>query len=200
MATRREPRFKLCRRLGVNVYNHPKALKRVSAQAQKGGRAGKKTSEYGLQLMEKQKIKAYYGVLERQFVRYYKRGQKSSEATGAAMLKGLECRLDNLVYRIGFGRSIRQSRQIVNHGHVLVNGRKLDIPSYACRAGDVISLREKSRDNEEIRSNFQDLRGFDLPYIEKNLEQFSGTLTREPMRDEIPIDANEILVVELFSK
>jgi small subunit ribosomal protein S4 len=200
MATRREPRFKLCRRLGVNVYNHPKALKRVSAQAQKGGRVGKKTSEYGLQLMEKQKIKAYYGVLERQFVRYYKRGQKSSEATGVAMLKGLECRLDNLVYRIGFGRSIRQSRQIVNHGHVLVNGRKLDIPSYACKPGDVISLREKSRENEAMRSSFQELRNFDLPYIEKNLEQFSGTLTREPMRDEIPIDAKEILVVELFSK
>ncbi|MDR1509153.1 MAG: 30S ribosomal protein S4 [Synergistaceae bacterium] len=200
MATRREPRFKLCRRLGVNVYNHPKALKRVSAQAQKGGRAGRKTSEYGLQLMEKQKIKAYYGVLERQFVRYYKIGQKSSEATGAAMLKGLECRLDNLVYRIGFGRSIRQSRQLVNHGHILVNGRKLDIPSYACKPGDVISLREKSRDNEEIRSCFQELRNYDLKYIEKNFDQFSGTLTHEPQRDEIPIDANEILVVELFSK
>jgi small subunit ribosomal protein S4 len=200
MATRREPRFKLCRRLGVNVYNHPKALKRVSGQAQKGGRVGKKTSEYGLQLMEKQKIKAYYGLLERQFVRYYKRGQKSSEATGAAMLKGLECRLDNLVYRIGFGRSIRQSRQIVNHGHILVNGKKVDIPSYACKPGDVVSLREKSRDNEAIRTNFQDLRNFDLPFIEKNIDQFSGTLIREPSREEIPIDVNEILVVELFSK
>ncbi|MDR3353853.1 MAG: 30S ribosomal protein S4 [Synergistaceae bacterium] len=200
MATRREPRFKLCRRLGVNVYNHPKALKRVSGQAQKAGRAGKKTSEYGLQLMEKQKIKAYYGVLERQFVRYYERGQKSSEATGVAMLKGLECRLDNIVYRIGFGRSIRQSRQIVNHGHVLVNGRKVDIPSYSCRPGDVISLCEKSRENEQFRTNFQDLRSFEVPFIEKNLEQFSGTLTREPLRNEIPVDVNEILVVELFSK
>ena len=200
MATRREPRFKLCRRLGVNVYNHPKALKRVSQQAQKGGRAGKKVSEYGLQLMEKQKIKAYYGMLERQFVRYYKQGQKSSEMTGVAMLKGLECRLDNLVYRIGFGRSIRQSRQIVNHGHILVNGRKVDIPSYACKPGDVISLREKSRDNELIKTNFQDIRNYELPYIEKNIDQWSGTLTREPMREEIPIDVNEILVVELFSK
>ena len=200
MATRREPRFKLCRRLGVNVYNHPKALKRVSQQAQKGGRAGKKVSEYGLQLMEKQKIKAYYGMLERQFVRYYKQGQKSSEMTGVAMLKGLECRLDNLVYRIGFGRSIRQSRQIVNHGHILVNGRKVNIPSYACKPGDVISLREKSRDNELIRTNFQDIRNYELPYIEKNIDQWSATLTREPMREEIPIDVNEILVVELFSK
>ncbi|GHV28747.1 30S ribosomal protein S4 B [Synergistales bacterium] len=200
MATRREPRFKLCRRLGVNVYNHPKALKRLSAQAQKGGRMGKKTSEYGLQLMEKQKIKAYYGMLERQFVRYYERGQKSSEATGAAMLKGLECRLDNIVYRIGFGRSIRQSRQIVNHGHILVNGKGVDIPSYACKPGDVISLREKSRANEAMKSNFQDLRSFSVPYVEKNFDQFSGTLTREPQREEIPIDVNEILVVELFSK
>jgi len=200
MATRREPRFKLCRRLGVDVYNHPKALKRVSTQAQKGGRAGKKTSEYGLQLMEKQKIKAYYGVLERQFRRYYKLGQKSGEATGVAMLKALECRLDNMVYRIGFGRSIRHSRQLVNHGHIMVNGKKLDIPSYACKAGDVISLREKSRDNEGVRSCFQELRNYDLKYIEKNFDQFTGTLTREPQRDEIPIDANEILVVELFSK
>lgn len=200
MATRREPRFKLCRRLGVNVYNHPKAMKRVSAQAQKGGRAGKKSSEYGLQLMEKQKIKAYYGVLERQFVRYYQKGAKSAEATGVAMLKLLETRLDNLVYRIGFGRSIRQARQIVNHGHVLVNGKKVDIPSYACKPGDVITLREKSRDNELIKTNFQELKSFDVPYIEKNFDGYSGTLTREPNRDEIPIDVNEILVVELFSK
>jgi small subunit ribosomal protein S4 len=150
--------------------------------------------------MEKQKIKAYYGVLERQFVRYYKHGQKSSEATGTAMLKGLECRLDNIVYRIGFGRSIRQSRQIVNHGHILVNGRKVDIPSFSCKPGDVISLREKSRENEQFKINFQDLRSFEVPFIEKNFEQFSATLTREPMRNEIPIDVNEILVVELFSK
>jgi small subunit ribosomal protein S4 len=175
-------------------------MKRVSGQAQKAGRVGRKTSEYGLQLMEKQKIKAYYGVLERQFVRYYERGQKSQEATGIAMLKGLECRLDNIVYRIGFGRSIRQSRQIVNHGHILVNGRKVDIPSYSCKPGDVISLREKSSENEQFRTNFQDLRSFEVPFIEKNMEQFSGTLTREPLRNEIPIDVNEILVVELFSK
>jgi small subunit ribosomal protein S4 len=200
MATRREPRFKLCRRLGVDVYNHPKALKRVSGQAQKGGRAGRKTSEYGQQLMEKQKIKAYYGVLERQFVRYYQMGQKSPEATGVAMLKALECRLDNMVYRIGFGRSIRHSRQLVNHGHIQVNGRKVDIPSYACKPGDVISLREKSREIESVRSCFQELRQYDLEYIEKNFDQFSGTLTKEPPRDKIPINANEIMVVELFSK
>jgi small subunit ribosomal protein S4 len=200
MATRREPRFKLCRRLGVDIYNHPKALKRVSGQAQRGGRAGKKTSEYGQQLMEKQKIKAYYGVLERQFVRYYQMGQKSSEATGVAMLKALECRLDNMVYRIGFGRSIRHSRQLVNHGHIQVNGRKVDIPSYACKPGDVVSVREKSREIESVRSCFQELRQYDLEYIEKNFDQFSGTLTKEPPREKIPINANEIMVVELFSK
>jgi small subunit ribosomal protein S4 len=138
--------------------------------------------------------------MERQFSRYFDIAKKSSDMTGVALLKTLEMRLDNLVYRIGFARSIRQARQIVNHGHVLVNGHKVDIPSYACKPGDVISLREKSRDNELIRTNFQDLRNFQLPYIEKNIEQFSGTLTREPMRDEIPIDVNEILVVELFSK
>jgi len=198
MATHREPRFKLCRRLGINIYGHPKALKRGDGKNQRGG--GRKASEYGLQLMEKQKVKAYYGIMERQFLRYVKASQKSAEMTGVHLLKSLECRLDNLVYRIGFSRSIRQARQMVTHGHILVNGKRVDIPSYGVAVGDQVTLREKSRKNEMIVQNFQELASFNVPYIEKQMDQFSGKLIRLPERDEIPIDANERLIVEYYSK
>ena len=197
MATHREPRFKLCRRLGTNLYGHPKALKRGEGKNVRGGR---KTSEYGLQLMEKQKVKAYYGVMERQFLRYVKASQKSAEMTGPHLLKSLECRLDNLVYRIGFASSIRQARQMVNHGHILVNGKRVDIPSYGVKVGMVITLREASRKNEMVVRNFQELASFNVPYIDKDLAQFNGTLIRMPERDELPIDINERLVVEYYSK
>ena len=164
MATSRTPRFKVSRRLGINVFGHPKAMKRVDRK--QGNRPGKKVSEYGLQLLEKQKIKAYYGVLERQFVRYLKAAQKSREITGVALLKALECRLDSLVYRLGFASSIRQARQLVNHGHFQVNGRKVDIPSYGVQVNDVITLREKSRKNEMLLDNMANFSGGELPYLE----------------------------------
>ena len=131
-------------------------------------------SEYGTQLLEKQKVKAYYNLLERQFVRYYDKAKKMQGVTGENMLILLEQRLDNLVYRIGFGNSIRQARQMVNHGHILVNGRRVDIPSYSCKPGDVIELREVSRDNEMFKTNFQELRSFELPYIEKRLRRLQS--------------------------
>ena len=196
MATRREPRFKLCRHLGVNVCGHPKALER----GVKTDRGGRKKSEYGQQLLEKQKIKAYYGILERQFVRYLRLSERSREVTGTALLKLLECRLDNLVYRIGIGRSIRQSRQFVNHGHILVNGKRVTIPSYGVRENDVVSVREKSRKNDKIVSNLEETRSFSVTYIEKSPANFSGKLLRIPSRNEIPVDVNEILVIELYSK
>lgn len=197
MATRREPRFKLCRRLGVNVCGHPKAMNRAEK-----GKTGpkKKLSEYGIQLLEKQKLKAYYGILEKQFKRYIDKAVKSKEVTGIALLKSLESRLDNMVYRIGFASSIRQARQMVNHGHILVNGKRVDIPSYGVKVGEEISLNEKSRQNELFASNFLDLGSFNLPYIEKDTENFSGKLLRLPEKEEIPIEVNEILVVELYSK
>ena len=194
MATRREARFKLCRRFGVNVFGHAKALNRVKKDQRQ-----KKMSEYGTQLLEKQKVKAYYNLLERQFVRYYDKA-KMQGVTGQNMLILLEQRLDNLVYRIGFGNSIRQARQMVNHGHILVNGRRVDIPSFSCKPGDVIELREASRDNEMFKTNFQELRSFELPYIEKDLEGFKATFTRLPQREELPIEVNETLIVELYSK
>lgn len=197
MATRREPRFKLCRRLGVNVSGHPKAMNR-SVKA-RGARGGRKISDYGLQLLEKQKIKAYYGVLERQFVRYYNTAAKSTEETGHALLKALECRLDNIVYRLGIGRSIRQARQLVNHGHIQVNGKKVDIPSFGLKAGDLVQVREKSRKNPLVVENFQESRTFGVSYVEK-IDELGGKLLRIPAREEIPIEVDEILVIELYSK
>ncbi|KGO14357.1 30S ribosomal protein S4 [Clostridium botulinum] len=197
MAKIRDPRFKLSRRLGVNIYGHPKAMKRATRE---NSREGKKLSNYGKQLLEKQKIRSYYGVLEKQFLRYVKKAMKSKERTGDVLLRSLECRLDNIVYRIGFANSIRQARQMVNHGHILVNDSKVNIPSYEVKIGDVITLREKYRKNDEFADNFLALKKFSLPYIEKDYDKFSGVLIKEPERDEIPIDANETLVVELYSK
>ncbi|BAQ15028.1 30S ribosomal protein S4 [Clostridium botulinum] len=197
MAKIRNPRFKLSRRLGVNIYGHPKAMKRATRE---NSREGKKLSNYGKQLLEKQKIRSYYGVLEKQFLRYVKKAMKSKERTGDVLLRSLECRLDNIAYRIGFANSIRQARQMVNHGHILVNGSKVNIPSYEVKTGDVITLREKYRKNDEFADNFLALKKFSLPYIEKDYDKFSGVLIKEPERDEIPIDANETLVVELYSK
>jgi len=173
-------------------------MKRVDPK--KPVRTGQKVSQYALQLMEKQKIKAYYGILEKQFARYFELAKKSSEMTGVALLKALECRLDNLVYRTGFARSIRQARQMVSHGHILVNGTKIDIPSYGVKVNDVISLKEKSRTNALFQGNFEGLVSFNVPYLEKDKNQFSAKLIREPMREELPIEVNEILAVELYSK
>jgi small subunit ribosomal protein S4 len=197
MATRREPRFKLCRRLGVNIFGHPKAMNKATRE---NSRSGKKISNYGLQLLEKQKIKAYYGLFEKQFVRYVDKAMKSKEITGTVLLKLLECRLDNLVYRIGFASSIRQARQMVSHGHIFVNGEKINIPSYGVTVDSVISLSLKQRNNEMVISSFLDLQSFASPYIEKNLEDFSGKLIRLPNREEIPIEVNEIYAIEFYSK
>lgn len=197
MATRREPRFKLCRRLGVNVCGHPKAMKRVDDKPVRGG---KKISEYGLQLMEKQKLKAYYGILERQLARYMELSQMSKGITGEVLLQTLECRLDNLVYRLGFARSIRQARQIVTHGHIILNGKRVNIPSQMVKENDTIALRQESRKNPMLANNFQELHPFGLNYLEKNPEEYTGKLLRRPQRSEIPVEVNEILVIEHYSQ
>lgn len=191
------PRFKQCRRLGLNVCGHPKAMDR----AVKGtSRADKKLSPYGLQLLEKQRLRAYYGVLEKQFRNYYKKAEKSKESTGEALIKMLECRLDNVVYRLGLANSIRQARQMVVHGHILVNGKKVDIPSFAVQVGDEVSLREKSRTNVMFKENFESGALNEYPYLSKDMDKFSGVLTRLPERQEVPIEIDEILIVEFYSK
>lgn len=191
------PRFKQCRRLGLNVCGHPKAMKRA---AKGSARNDKKLSDYGTQLLEKQRLRAYYGVMEKQFANYFEKASKSKELTGFALIKLLECRLDNLVYRLGFANSIRQARQMVVHGHILVNGKKVDIPSFNVSVGDEIKLREKSQKNPMFKENFQSNILNVLPYISKNEADFSGTLLRYPERNEVPIEINEVLVVEYYSK
>ncbi|MCT4562928.1 MAG: 30S ribosomal protein S4 [Maledivibacter sp.] len=197
MARMRGPRFKKCRRLGLNVCGHPKAMKR---EGNGQSRTNRKLSPYGVQLLEKQRLRAYYEVMEKQFRRYVKAAIKDKEKTGISLITKLECRLDNLVYRLNFASSIRQARQMVVHGHILVNGKKVDIPSYAVSVGDIISLREKSSKNEMFRNNFLDNITFTLPYLSKSESDLSGKLERIPDREEIPIEINDHLVVEFYSK
>lgn len=197
MAKMMGPRFKQCRRLGLNVCGHPKAMDRATRGT---SRADKKLSPYGMQLLEKQRLKAYYGVLEKQFSNYVKKAMKSGEATGTALVQLLECRLDNLVYRLGLASSIRQARQMVVHGHILVDGKKVDRPSYGVSVGEVISLREKSQKNTMFKYSFQQNANSQYSYLSKDLENFSGTLTKVPERMEVPIEINDILVVEYYSK
>ena len=197
MAKMMGPRFKQCRRLGLNVCGHPKAMDRAGRGT---SRADKKLSPYGLQLLEKQRLRAYYGVLEKQFRNYVKKAEKSKESTGVALIQMLECRLDNVVYRLGFATSIRQARQMVVHGHILVNGKKVDIPSFAVQVGDEVTLREKSRTNVMFKENFESGALNEYPYLSKDMDKFSGVLTRLPERQEVPIEIDEILIVEFYSK
>lgn len=197
MAKMRGPRFKMCRRLGLNVIGHPKAMDR----AVKGSsRADKKLSEYGIRLLEKQRLRAYYGVLEKQFCRYVEKAFKSKELPGEALIQMLESRLDNMVYRMGFAPSIRAARQMVNHGHFLVNGKKVNIPSYQLSIGDEVILREKSRNTQIFKETFENNNLNVLPYIHKEVESFKATFSRKPLREEIPIVINDNLIVEFYSK
>ncbi|WP_024613439.1 30S ribosomal protein S4 [Clostridium sp. Ade.TY] len=197
MAKMMGPRFKMCRRLGLNVIGHPKAMKRAGKGT---SRADKKLSDYGVRLLEKQRLRAYYGVLEKQFERYVKDAFKSKIQPGDALLLTLESRLDNMVYRMGFANSIRASRQMVNHGHFLVNGEKVNIPSYKLKPGDNVTLREKSRKVELFVNTFKENELNTFPYIGKDIENFVGTYVREPERNELPIEINEQLIVEFYSK
>jgi len=197
MARMRNPRFKLCRRLGLNVIGHPNAMKRSDNGS---ARNAKKLSAYGTQLLEKQRLRSYYGVMEKQFASYVKKALNDKEPTGYSLIKRLECRLDNLVYRLGFATSIAQARQMVVHGHFLVNGKKVNIPSFNVNLGDTIELKEKSQHNDLFRDTFLSNILNAYPYLSKNEDNFSGTLTRYPLREEIPIEINDSLVVEYYSK
>lgn len=197
MAKMMGPRFKTARRLGLNVVGHPKAMNRAKRGT---ARADKKLSEYGVQLLEKQRLRAYYGVLEKQFVRYVDKAMKSKDQPGPVLINLLEKRLDNMAYRMGFASSIRQARQMVTHGHFLVNGKSVNIPSYGLKVGDVVEMREKSRKTELFVQNFNNISASPLGYIEKDVDNFKATLVREPQREELPIVINEQLIVEFYSK
>ena len=141
------PRFKVARRLGVNVFNHPKALKR-------GIKVDRNISEYKEQLLERQKLKAYYGVLEKQFKKYVHEALNSKQKSKEVLIENLERRLDNLTYRLRFASTLRQARQMVVHDHILVNGKRVNIPSYKVNVGNTLTLREKSRKNDIFSENF----------------------------------------------
>jgi small subunit ribosomal protein S4 len=194
------PTWKLSRRLGVSLSGTGKELaKRPYAPGQHGPTQRKKLSEYGIQLQEKQKLRHMYGVNERQFNRIFNDAGKVSGILGENFMILLESRLDNLVYRLGLGRTRRASRQIVNHGHITVNGKKVDIPSYRCKPGDVIGVREKSRNLEVIKESLED-RTYLPDYLTFDEKNFEGTFTRLPERSELSSEISEQLIVEFYSR
>ncbi|MDO5732410.1 MAG: 30S ribosomal protein S4 [Eubacteriales bacterium] len=196
MATRRGPRFKECRRLAANVCGHPKAMNRAVSEE----RSRKKLSEYALQLREKQKIKAYYGIFEKQLRNYFAKAQRVRKGTtGEVLMCMLEKRLDNMVYRAGFANSIRMARQMVSHGHILVNGKRINLPSYQISVGDELKLTEKARSNSSFSDQFSDSLS-SVPYLERDKENFSVRLAREPERSELPIEVKDRMVVEFYSR
>lgn len=196
MAKMMDPKFKQSRRLGLNVCGHPKAMKR----AERGSaRSDKKLTEYGKQLLEKQRLRAYYGLLEKQFVNLFKEAQRAQGQTGPNLISYLERRLDNLCYRLGFASSIRQARQMVTHGHILVNGQKVDIPSYRCETGDEIALSRKGKKVDLFKENYNTAFPVSYPYLTKE-EDFKGKLVSLPNREDIPIEIEDQLIVEYYSK
>lgn len=193
--------YKQARRVGFSISETGKELaRRPYGPGQHGNDRKGKLSDYGNQLKEKQKVRFMYGVSERQFLKTFKEAEKMKGIHGTNFLRLLESRLDNLVYRLGFSNTRRGARQLVNHGHVTVNGKKVDIPSFNVSVGDEIKLREKSQKNVMFKENFESNILNVLPYLSKDEANFSGVLQRYPERTEVPIEINEVLVVEYYSK
>ena len=192
--------WKRSRRLGVSISESGKELKkRTYGPGQHGASRKKKPSEYGKQLLEKQKLRQLYGVNERQFRRLFMLALSSKEVTGVAFMKLLESRLDNLVYRMGFARTRRGARQLVNHGHIEVNGKKLDIPSALLNVGDVVSVKESSKDLKVIKESLETL-GSKVGWVEVDAEKMSGKYIREVERKELPQDITESQIVEYYNR
>lgn len=192
--------WKQSRRLGFSTLETGKELaKRPYGPGQHGNTRKKKLSEYGKQLTEKQKLRQMYGVNERQFRRLFMIALASKEVTGFAFMKLLESRLDNLVFRMGFARTRRGARQLVNHGHIEVNGRKLDIPSALINVGDTIALRENSKDLKVVKESIESL-ATKCAWVEVNAEAKSGKFIREPERKELPMDIQESQIVEFYNR
>ena len=195
------PSWKLGRRLNYSTLETGKELsKRPYAPGKSKDTRAKKLSEYGRQLTEKQKLRFTYGVSEKQFANLFKVAKaKKGVVTGTAFMQLLESRLDNLVYRIGFARTRRAARQLVNHGHVLVNGKKVDIPSYACKAGDVITLKETSKNLKVVVESLESLT-IVVPYVEINKETKEGKFIRLPERNELARDIDDSQIVEYYNR
>lgn len=192
--------WKRSRRLHFSTLETGKELvKRNYGPGQHGNARKRKPSEYGKQLVEKQKLRFMYGVNERQFRRLFNIALKRNEVTGLAFMQVLESRLDNLVYRIGFARTRKMGRQLVNHGHITVNGKKVDIPSYLCSINDVIAVSEKSSDLVAIKGALESVAST-LGYVSVDKEKLSGTFLRFPERNELPQDIAESFIVEYYNR
>ncbi|WML47283.1 30S ribosomal protein S4 [Neobacillus sp. PS3-34] len=192
--------WKISRRLGISLSGTGKELeKRPYAPGQHGPNQRKKLSEYGLQLQEKQKLRHMYGVTERQFRNLFDKAGKMPGKHGENFMILLEARLDNVVYRLGLARTRRAARQLVNHGHILVDGSRVDIPSYRVAAGQTISLREKSR-NLDVVKEAVEVNNFVPDFLTFDADKLEGTFTRLPERSELPAEINEALIVEFYSR
>ena len=197
MAKNSTPVLKRCKALGLSpaVLGYSKETTRQPKQTRR------KQSEYGKQLMEKQKVKFIYGVLEKQFHRYYERAERKNGITGELLLQELERRLDNVVYRMGFAATRREARQLVNHGHFTVNGVRCNIPSAQVKLGDVIAVCQKSQASAKFKTLVEEYGKKAMPkWIEKNADAFEGKITAMPERDDIDFEVAENLIVELYSR
>lgn len=209
MARNLDPKCRQCRREGEKLFLKAEKCftdkcaieKRNFPPGQHGQRRASRLSDYGVQLREKQKVRRIYGVLEKQFRSYYKEADRRKGVTGENLLQLLECRLDNVTYRMGLAGSRTEARQVVKHNSILVNGKRVNIPSYQVRAGDVVSVVEASKKQLRIKSALEaaDERGFP-EWLEVDVKAFTGTFKSAPVRDDLPATINESLVVELYSK
>ncbi len=202
MARYTGPICKLCRREGIKLCDKKNCAfeKRDYPPGMHGQRMGRKPSEYALQLREKQKTKRIYGVLEKQFRGYYQKAAGRKGVTGALLLQTLECRLDNLIFRLGFAPTRRSARQLVNHRHIVVNGRIVNIPSFQVAPGDTVQIRAGSRQMQLVHDALSRAGDAGQSWLSVDKVNLSGTLLEYPMRDEIPTTVEEQLIVELYSK
>ena len=208
MARDRSPKCKQCRREGMKLFlkgerclTEKCAIERRSYPPGEHGRGRIKQSEYLLQLREKQKARRYYGLLEKQFRNYYEKASKQQGITGELLLRMLELRLDNVVYRLGFAASRSQARQLVRHGHFQVNGRPTNIPSFQLKPGDRVEVREGRRSREPFKLAKESLKSHQAPeWLTVDAATLSGTISTSPSRDQMPLDLNEQLVVEFYSR
>ena len=197
MAKNRQPVLKRCKTLGLSpaVLGYSKETRRNPKQMRR------KQSEYGLQLNEKQKVKFIYGVLEKQFRAYYEKAERKQGVTGEILLQELERRLDNVAYRMGFANTRREARQLVNHAHFTVNGKRVNIPSYQVKAGDVIEIKEKFKSAQRYKDILEVTGGRLVPdWLDVDAEKLQGTVKELPSREQIDVPVDEMLIVELYSK
>ena len=198
MAINRTPVLKRCRQLGIDPVVLGYSSKKESIRQPKRRR---KESEYGMQLREKQKAKFIYGVLEKQFRGYFNKAKRQPGITGENLMRILESRLDTVVFRLGFARTRKEARQTVSHGHITVNGKRVDIPSYRVRPGDVVAVADKAKEMLVIKSALVSYERMQVPaWLEVDIEKLQGNVLSLPNRDQIDLDINEQLIVELYSK